>query len=161
MKLRSATLNDIDFIQTQETREEFRTLIKQGSREQHSQNITHPDYRYLIIENEQGERQGYAILSGLTSVNRSICLNRLVIAQPGKGYGKVALRLIIKKVFEEFKAHRFWLDVFEYNHRAKHVYESVGFQTEGLLRDAVKRGNSYHSMFVMSMLEQEYDQKYN
>ena len=72
------------------------------------------------------------------------------------GYGQRALRILIKKAFEKYNAHRFCLDVFEHNQRARHVYQSVGFNEEGILRDAVKKEDRYFSLVIMSMLENEY-----
>ncbi|WP_292840874.1 GNAT family protein [Nostoc sp. NMS8] len=156
IKLRSANLNDIDFILTQENRDEFKDLIICWSREEHSRNLHFADKHYLMIENSSGETQGYAILSGLQSPNKSIELTRIIIAAPGRGYGKRALRIILKKVFEEYNAHRFWLDVFEHNQRARHVYQSVGFQNEGVLREALRQKDKYYSLVIMSILENQY-----
>jgi RimJ/RimL family protein N-acetyltransferase len=49
-----------------------------------------------------------------------------------------------------------WLDVFEHNARARHVYRSVGFVEEGVLRECVKQQERYASLVVMSILENEY-----
>ncbi|QMS88003.1 GNAT family N-acetyltransferase [Nostoc edaphicum CCNP1411] len=159
IKLRTANLNDIDFIFTQETRDEFKDLILCWSREEHSSNLHCADKHYLMIENVSGETQGYAILSGLQSPNRSIELTRIIVAEPGLGYGKRALRIILKKVFEDYNAHRCWLDVFEHNQRARHVYQSVGFQEEGVLREALRQKDKYSSLVIMSILENEYFQE--
>lgn len=160
MKLQTAALSHIDFILSQEAREEFSSFILSWSRDKHLQNLQNPDQHYLVIKPDGDAATeaiaGYAILSGLQSPHRSIELTRIVIAEPGKGLGKAALKLIQKRVFEEYQAHRLWLDVFEDNHRARRVYESVGFKQEGLLREAVRRGEFYDSLILMSMLEQEY-----
>jgi len=158
MKLRLANPKDIDFILTQEARDEFKNLILSWSRDEHSRHLHSADKGYFMIENSLEKTSGYAILSGFKSLNRSIELTRIVIAEPGLGYGKRALHLVIKKVFEEYKAHRFWLDVFEHNQRARHVYQSVGFHEEGVLREAIKQGDKYCSLVVMSILENEYFQ---
>lgn len=158
IRLKPANLNDIDFILSQETREEFSPFITRWSREQHYLSLLDHDKQYLLIENNLGQTSGYAILSGFQSPNRSIELTRIVIAQPEQGYGKKALQLIIKKVFEEDKAHRLWLDVFEHNQRAKHVYQSLGFKEEGVLREAVRQHDKYASLIIMSILEHEYFQ---
>jgi diamine N-acetyltransferase len=155
MQLYPANPNDIEFILTQESRGDFKDLILSWSREEHSSNLHSIDKRYFMIEDASGATSGYAILSGLNSPNRSIELTRIAIAEPGLGYGKLALNIIIKKVFEEYKAHRFWLDVFEHNQRARHVYQSVGFQEEGVLREAIRQGNKYSSLVIMSILENE------
>ncbi|MBD2303948.1 GNAT family N-acetyltransferase [Chroococcidiopsis sp. FACHB-1243] len=160
MRSRTARPEDIDFFLAQEARAEFQNFIFSSSREQHQQYMNSQDCQYFIFQNDEIEAAiGYAILSGLTSLHGNICLVRIVMAKPGQGYGKQALRLLLDWVFTEYKAHRFWLDVFEDNHRARHVYQSVGFREEGLLREVVKQQDKYASQVVMSILEQEYFQQ--
>lgn len=154
MHLRSAHLQDIDFIVAQEARSDFQSFIGRWSREEHTANLQDADQQYVIVE--ETEAIGYAILRGLQSPHRSIELARFVISQPGQGLGRKALRQIITLVFEQHQAHRFWLDVFPHNARARHLYESIGFQVEGTLRDVEKRGEAYYSLIIMSMLEAEY-----
>jgi RimJ/RimL family protein N-acetyltransferase len=48
------------------------------------------------------------------------------------------------------------LDVFERNDRARHVYRSVGFREDGLLREAIYRDDAYHSLVLMSVLDREF-----
>jgi RimJ/RimL family protein N-acetyltransferase len=140
MRSRTARPEDLDFILAQEARAEFQTFIFSSSREQHQQNLNSQNWQYFIFQNDETEAAiGYAILSGLGSPHGNICLTRIVMAQPGQGYGKQALRLLLDWIFTEYKAHRLWLDVFEDNHRARHVYQSVGFREEGLLRETVKQ----------------------
>jgi RimJ/RimL family protein N-acetyltransferase len=160
MHLRTARLEDLDFVLAQEARAEFQNFIFSSSREQHQQYLHSQDCQYFIFHNDETEAAiGYAILSGLTSPHGSICLVRIVMAKPGQGYGKQAVRLLLDWVFTECKAHRFWLDVFEDNHRARHVYQSVGFREEGLLREVAKQQDKYASQVIMSILEQEYFQQ--
>lgn len=159
MKLQTATFDHIDFILSQEARPEFSSFILSWSRDKHLQNLQDPNQDYLMLKTDLDKEEaivGYAILAGLQSPHRNLELTRIVIAEPGKGFGKTALKLIQKRVFEEYRAHRLWLDVFEHNHRARRVYESVGFKQEGILREAVWRGESYDSLVLMSMLEHEY-----
>lgn len=102
---------------------------------------------------------GFAILRGLTSPHRSIRLQRIAVAKPGKGLGRLMLAGVLECVFLELKAHRLWLDVFEANTRAQHVYESLGFQREGTLREAIFRDGEYHTQILMSILNREYATK--
>lgn len=80
-----------------------------------------------------------------------------MITEPGKGYGSEAFRLILKRAFLECNAHRVWLDVKDYNHRAKYIYEKHGFAVEGTLRECLKTRDGFESLIVMSMLRSEYD----
>jgi RimJ/RimL family protein N-acetyltransferase len=63
---------------------------------------------------------------------------------------------ILDYVFREMKAHRLWLDVFETNLRAQHVYQALGFQREGVLREAICRDGEFHTQILMSILDREY-----
>ncbi len=59
-------------------------------------------------------------------------------------------------VFNQFKAHRLWLDVMVHNTRASALYLSEGFIEEGILRESLKQKERFIDLKVMSILEQEY-----
>jgi RimJ/RimL family protein N-acetyltransferase len=63
---------------------------------------------------------------------------------------------VVGRAFDEYSAHRLFLDVFVTNDRACHVYENFGFRKEGIMRDAIYRDGAYHSLVLMSLLETEY-----
>ena len=58
--------------------------------------------------------------------------------------------------FRELRLHRLSLDVFSFNPRAKRAYEKAGFRVEGVLRDAIRDGDSYADDILMSILEDEW-----
>lgn len=74
----------------------------------------------------------------------------------GKGYGTDALRIILRYGFCELNLHRIGLDVISYNKRAIRAYEKVGFQVEGVLREAVLRDGEKYDRVLMSILRSEY-----
>lgn len=78
-----------------------------------------------------------------------------------KGYGSESTFLILKHGFETLKLHRISLEVFDFNPRALHVYEKIGFRKEGILRDVLLWDGKYHNSILMSMLEDEWFSKYN
>ena len=57
---------------------------------------------------------------------------------------------------EELHAHRVFLDVFEDNVRAQHLYRSFGFAEEGTMREAAMRDGQYYALVLMSMLDREF-----
>ena len=61
--------------------------------------------------------------------------------------------------FEILGFHRLWLYVAVDNRRAYRWYLKHGFVEEGVARDCDRRGDTYHSMHVLSMLEDEYRAK--
>src|SRR6266700_257519 len=69
----------------------------------------------------------------------SIEFKRFVVAQTGRGLGRRLLAEILRIVFDEIGAHRFFLDVVEDNARTRHLYRSFGFSEEGILREATQR----------------------
>ena len=109
-----------------------------------------------IINPEDRKLVGYILLAGTGSGDRALEFRRMAIADKGKGYGRTSIRFIKKYCFGVLKYHRLWLDVFTDNEKAISLYRSEGFIQEGILRDCRKYGDSYRSMVIMSMLEQEY-----
>jgi RimJ/RimL family protein N-acetyltransferase len=155
--LHQATEADLDWIASQEQREDFATFIHTWSRADHRQNLSDPDMHYLIARDQDGRRLAFVILAGLRSPARSIELARIAVVEPGSGIGRPVLRQLCDIVFNELGANRFWLDVFEENHRARHVYETVGFRQEGILREAMlDRTGRLRSLVIMSILAREY-----
>lgn len=154
--LRKTTPQDLDYVLQTEQAEENLRFISQWTREQHLKAIQNHDQAHWIVEHEN-ERAGYVILAELANPNHSVELTRITLSKKEQGLGKATLQLLKKWVFEENKAHRLWLDVKDFNHRARHVYESVGFVVEGTLRECVKYGDTYDSLIIMSILRREYE----
>src|ERR1700722_11968097 len=103
-----------------------REFVGQWSEERHRQTIAGGDARYFVSETEWGEVQAYAILRGIEESARAIELKRIVVAVPERGLGRQILKELMRIAFRELGAHRFYLDVYEDNARARHVYESLG-----------------------------------
>jgi diamine N-acetyltransferase len=157
--LRPAVAADIPLIAALERRAEFRPFVGQWSEERHLQTLSSGDARYFVSELEGGTLQAFALIRGIQEASRSIELKRLVIATPGKGLGRQILKQLMRIVFEEFRAHRMFLDVYEDNARARHVYESLGFVYEGIMREAGERDEQFVSLHLMSMLDREYRER--
>lgn len=155
MTLRQATEEDLPFIAALERKFCDLGFVGADSLETHRARLADEDCSYSIVESGGGPA-GFVILRGLSSRNRSIELKRIVIGEPGQGLGRRALEATIADVFGRLSAHRLWLDVFEHNTRARHVYRSLGFQEEGMLRESIFHNGRYDSLVLMSILEQEY-----
>ena len=74
----------------------------------------------------------------------------------GHGYGTEVTRLVVGHAFETLNFNRVWLHVYEFNPRAVHVYEKVGFRHEGRLRQAFFRDGRYWDTLVMGILREEW-----
>ncbi|MGI6126656.1 MAG: GNAT family N-acetyltransferase [Planifilum sp.] len=112
-----------------------------------SGNPEDPDAEHWVSEDPNaGQPLGYAILQGIQNPHGSIEPTRIVVSRPDRGWGKEALRFLIRRCFDELGVHRLWLDVMEHNERARHGYESVGFVREGTLRECLKIEGRYVSL---------------
>jgi RimJ/RimL family protein N-acetyltransferase len=156
MMFRRANPSDVPHICALESIPEFRSFVGSWPEDQHLRMLADPDAAYIVAEDKRGQIAGFAVLLGLRSEHKSVELKRIVVSVPNQGMGRKLLTVIADRAFNEHRAHRLWLDVFASNDRARHVYESFGFRTEGMLREAVYRDGAYHSLFLMSLLDSEY-----
>ena len=134
-------------------------MVGSWPEEQHLRMLADPGVVYIAAEDLQGQIAAFAILQGLGSEHRAVELKRLVVGVPNQGLGRKLLREVAERTFGEYRAHRLVLDVFVTNDRARHVYETFGFQVEGIMREAIYRDGTYHSLVLMSLLENEYRRK--
>ena len=155
LKLRPTTETDLPFVIETEHEAAKKGVVTAQTLKDHEEYLKNRDVRHLIIENEK-RAVGYAILAGVEDKNESIELRRIVVAESGKGYGRRALREIKRRAFENFGAHRLWLDVVDSNVRARGLYESEGFTVEGVWRECFKSENGRESLVFMSLLRREY-----
>jgi RimJ/RimL family protein N-acetyltransferase len=97
-------------------------------------------------------------LFDLDTTNGSAGLG-IVIGDPedtNQGYGSDALRALVAFGFDELRLERIWLDVYDFNERARRVYQRVGFVHEGTLRRALFRGGVHHDVHRMAILREEW-----
>jgi diamine N-acetyltransferase len=156
MLLQHAVTNDIPAILALERTVLARQFVGQWSEDRHRATLTGGDARYLVWKSDSGALEAYVILRGLREDNRAIELKRVVVAAPEGGLGRKILTEVIRMAFEELGAHRLFLDVYEDNARARHLYESLGFVYEGAMRQAAHRDGVWFDLRLMSMLEDEY-----
>lgn len=155
--LRETTEKDLSFVLETEKAASKDGVVNLQTWQNHKEYLANKNTRHLIIETK-GTSVGYLILAGLEDKNETIEFRRIVVSEKGKGFGRQALRLAKQIAFEELNAHRFWLDVVDTNKRARKLYESEGFITEGKWRECykVKGKNERESLVFMSILKDEY-----
>jgi RimJ/RimL family protein N-acetyltransferase len=101
---------------------------------------------------------GEVVLGGLDPDNAS-CWFRIGLIGPevyGRGYGTEATRLLVGHAFGTVGLHRIELEVYAFNHRARHVYEKLGFRVEGTRCEALHWDGVYHDAIVIGLLAQEW-----
>jgi RimJ/RimL family protein N-acetyltransferase len=71
------------------------------------------------------------------------------------GYGTDAMRAACRYGFEMMNLHRIQLTVYDWNPRAIRVYEKVGFQREGTIRDGIFKAGRWNDLVFMGLLRDE------
>lgn len=162
IRIRNTQESDLDFVIHSERDPYNSQFVNQWTKEEHKNSLFQEDILHVIVEDTAADRPvGYGIIAGLTSLDRSIELKRIVIVEKGKGFGRETLKAVKKIAFDQLHAHRLWLDVRYKNHRAQNLYKDEGFIEEGVLRECILYDGSYESLIVMSILESEYDKAAN
>lgn len=103
------------------------------------------------------EMLGEIVLKHINTLSGTADL-RLVMrpAHRGRGLGTEAIGLVLDLAFEGLGLHRVGLTVLSINPRAQAMYEGLGFQTEGRLREAFRDGDRRCDGIVMGLLADEY-----
>ncbi len=158
LKLRRAHAGDLNYIMTLQYAPENLKFIAPFDE----------DYQRAIIESDGSERldviieeldtgaaAGYFMLRKLDSPCAEF--THVIIGRKGLGYGREALNLLLEWTFKVRKYHRVWIDCKEYNSIALHLYESLGFVREGVLREILLTDGVYENLIVLGMLNREYN----
>ena len=120
---RQATEEDVSFILACENGPD--TPFVHGDNEAtHRKNLQNPDYIYVIAETPTGEALGFSLLCKTDATRTE--WRRIIMATPSQGHGKSFMRQVIQEIFAG-PTELIWLDVYEENTRAVHVYKSLGF----------------------------------
>ena len=111
-----------------ETGSDTSRYIISHSLETHQAQFDQPEIRYKSIYADAHRLVGFMILV-LEPDGRSIEFRRIVISEKGCGYGRRAVELLNDICRDELGRERIWLDVFEFNDRARNLYESCGYRS--------------------------------
>lgn len=113
---------------------------------------------YKAVEAGSERVVGHIELDRLNLQNGTATVSRVLVdpALRGKGFGGRMTKKILEISFEELSLHRIDLAVFDFNTAAIACYEKIGFKKEGHLRDTARVGDSYWSVYLMSILEPEW-----
>lgn len=155
LKLRRATLDDLDYIMKLQYAPDNLKFIVPFDEDYHREILTCADKMDVVVEEiDTGLAVGYFMLRELDSPCAEF--THVIIEKKGIGYGREALKLLLGWTFEIKKFHRVWIDCKEYNSVALHLYESLGFVREGILREIILTDGVWENLIVLGMLDREY-----
>jgi RimJ/RimL family protein N-acetyltransferase len=111
-----------------------------------------------IVDLAGGGYVGEVVLNDLDQYNHS-CGFRISLIGPrafGRGFGTEATRLAVAHAFESVGLHRVGLEVYDFNPRARRVYEKVGFTYEGTSRQALYWDGEWVDAHLMALLASDW-----
>jgi len=73
-------------------------------------------------------------------------------AHQGKGYGKLAAKLMLQHAFNDLNLHSLFLTVLKSNNRAIELYKKIGFIEIGCLPEYLFKDGMYVDMISMSLV---------
>ena len=76
------------------------------------------------------------------------------------GYGSSSVVKLMSHAFKDLELYRVWVDIPEYNTHARNMFEGLGFQHEGTLRQSRPHHGARHNSAIMGMLKNEFSQIY-
>jgi RimJ/RimL family protein N-acetyltransferase len=116
---------------------------------------TNPSFHIISFDNED---IGYFRTSNYSKENNHICVGCDIDPKyVGKGYGFASYLVLFDYLFNEKNINKIYLEVLSTNKRAIHLYEKLGFVTEGIKREEVLKGDIYIDSKIMSILKKEYN----
>lgn len=114
----------------------------------------------FAIENREGELVGEA---GTFGCNRRMGTFKygVFIAREhwGKGYGKEAVRLLLRFYFMELGYQKVTIHIVSFNERSIKFHERLGFQMEGRLRRMSYVNGHYYDEIYLGMTREEFLEK--
>ena len=113
---------------------------------------------FVICRLEDGRAVGSLDLHDIDQVNGGAGIG-IAIGDPAdtsQGYGSDALSVLLDFGFGELRLVRLWLDVYDFNERARHVYERLGFVHEATFRHGLFHTGRFVDVHRLGILREEW-----
>jgi RimJ/RimL family protein N-acetyltransferase len=114
------------------------------------------DRKYAIVVEGHDEPVGFTALYGLFRQTAPELGALIGDDVRGRGVGRRAEALTIRKAFDEFGAHRVYGRIPAYNEAAKRVVTSLGWRHEGTMRGHLRRAGETADCEVWGVLPDEF-----
>lgn len=162
IRLRRAYLSDLEFILNLQVIPENLKFIVPFDKKFHTKILTSDcteKMDLIVEERETNLPVGYFMLSELDNPHNKVEITQGIIAKKNCGYGRETFNLLLTWIFDVKKSHRAFLDCKEYNSVGIHIYESLGFKREGIMRDVICTNGIYENLILFGILEDEFKRR--
>lgn len=115
-------------------------------------------YHLVICRLDDGQPIGTIGLFAIDSVNGHAGIGIAVGEKSlwSQGFGTDAMFALLDFGFGHLRLERLWLEVYDFNARARRSYEKCGFVLEGVERHAIFKLGRFHDVQLMSILRGEW-----
>jgi len=127
IELRRTEIKELATISELGNQEHTKPFLNTKSMADYKREFTEENTTYLCIINASNIILGYLILLKDQNKN-SIQLKRILISKESLGIGQYALAKLEKYCTSIMGIKHIWLDVYDNNYRAIHVYNKLGYQ---------------------------------
>lgn len=110
---------------------------------------------WVVVDRRDGAVVGEVVLNELDASNRS-CGFRIWLSRRNQGLGRESTVLALEHAFTTAQLNRVELEVYDFNPRARAVYEKVGFVHEGTRRQALLFDDAWVDSHLMAVLRSEW-----
>ncbi|AFC30545.1 GNAT family acetyltransferase [Paenibacillus mucilaginosus 3016] len=111
----------------------------------------------LAIENEENKLIGWVFLKDIEHEHGRAGIGILLAPEArGQGYGKEAMKAMIRIGFDQLRLHKIYLTTRGLNEQAIALYKKIGFVIEGKLREHAFCDGQYYDTYYMGMLKSEW-----
>jgi len=119
-----------------------------------------PNARYYMIQTIDDTTIGAIGLSNIDWRNRTAEFGRFLIGEAkyrGWGYGMEAVFLLLDYAFNHLNLNKIWLETMALNEGARAVYQKMGFQEEGILREQKFKNGKYIDVYIHGLLRDAFN----
>jgi len=134
--LRRAEKADLGSVMALERLPGYEALVGRSPRADHEEMLSSGRHAYLLGFLDAPAPFAFAMLRDLDNAHGNVYLQRVAVDSPGQGRGTRFLTAVVDWTFAETSAHRFYLDCFLENARARRAYAKLGLTHDGNLREA-------------------------
>ncbi len=157
MILRRATEADLAFVTELQGRPEFLPWIAADTPDALRAALTGPDLTLWMWTGDADAPLGFALLQHPTAKPGRVEIRRLAVSAPGRGHGRAFVAALCDHAFRTLGAHRVFFDVAADNARARRMYDQLGFQHEGTLRQHwLRRTGDWADLAYYGLLRDEW-----
>jgi RimJ/RimL family protein N-acetyltransferase len=167
MRLRPATLADVDFLAELYADEDVRPWLASAGgydagniRKQIERFDAEPGAGGLLVIELDGEPAGALAWERVNERSRIAHLGGLAIHPDfrGRRLADEAARLLQRQLIGELGFHRLQLEVYGFNERAQRHAERAGFVREGVKRKAYRRGDDWVDGVLYGLIREDLEE---